>query len=178
MSRSRLLLVHAPRRRLHKRLILCSRHYIRLRPPRFTSIWQTRWRQSRATRAKANRLPAVAPGASMSPIKFYNCAVWMVGPRRRRHTSEVLIRACGARFLSLEMPTAPSQRPLPNATLAPFAMSGPSQFRPGPPYAATLAEALASAQYAEDLNEVKAIGRVDSAIRTWTRPNSRGFGKP
>jgi hypothetical protein len=53
-----------------------------------------------------------------------------------------------------------------NAILTPFAMSSPSQFRPGPPYAATLAEALASAQYAKDLNEVKAIGRVDSAIRT------------
>jgi hypothetical protein len=52
------------------------------------------------------------------------------------------------------------------ATLEPFAMSAPSQFRPAPPYAATLAEALASTQYAADLNEVKAIGRVDSAIRT------------
>ena len=52
------------------------------------------------------------------------------------------------------------------AFLTPFAMTDPSQFRPGPPYAATLAEALASAQYAEDLKEVKAIGRVDSTIRT------------
>jgi hypothetical protein len=52
------------------------------------------------------------------------------------------------------------------AILTPFAMSAPSQFRPGPPYAATLADALASAQYAEDLNEVKAIGRVNSATRT------------
>src|SRR5687768_16150453 len=53
-----------------------------------------------------------------------------------------------------------------NAYLTPFAMSTPSQFRPGPPYAATLAEALASAQYAADLNEVKEIGRVNSATRT------------
>src|SRR5687767_7336984 len=53
------------------------------------------------------------------------------------------------------------------AILTPFAMSAQSQFRPGPPYAAaTLAEALASTQYAEDLNEVKAIGRVNSATRT------------
>ena len=52
------------------------------------------------------------------------------------------------------------------AFLTPFAMTDPSQFRPGPPYAATLAEALSSAQYAEDLKEVKAIGRVDSTIRT------------
>ena len=50
--------------------------------------------------------------------------------------------------------------------LAPFAITAPSQFRPGPPYAPTLTEALASAQYAADLNEVKAIGRVDSANRT------------
>jgi hypothetical protein len=53
-----------------------------------------------------------------------------------------------------------------NAILAPFAMAAPSQFRPGPPYAPTLSDALGSAQYAADLNEVKAIGRVDSAIRT------------
>jgi hypothetical protein len=52
------------------------------------------------------------------------------------------------------------------AILSPFAMSSPSQFRPGPPYAPTLAEALATSEYAADLNEVKAIGRVDSAIRT------------
>jgi hypothetical protein len=52
------------------------------------------------------------------------------------------------------------------ATLEPFALTAPWQFRPGAPYAPTLAEALASAQYAEDINEVKAIGRVDSAIRT------------
>jgi hypothetical protein len=52
------------------------------------------------------------------------------------------------------------------AFLQPFAMTSPSQFRPGPPYAPTLDEALASDQYAADLNEVKAIGRVDSAMRT------------
>ena len=52
------------------------------------------------------------------------------------------------------------------AILEPFAMNNPSQFRPGPPYAPTLAEALASEAYAEDVNEVKAIGRVDSATRT------------
>jgi hypothetical protein len=46
------------------------------------------------------------------------------------------------------------------ATLVPFTMSSSSQFRPGPP------PALESAQYAADVNEVKAIGRVDSAIRT------------
>jgi hypothetical protein len=46
------------------------------------------------------------------------------------------------------------------AVLTPFAMTNPSQFRPGPP------PALASAQYAADLNEVKVIGRFDSALRT------------
>ena len=49
------------------------------------------------------------------------------------------------------------------ATLVPFTMSSSSQFRPGPP------PALGSAQYAADVNEVKAIGRVDSAIRTATQ---------
>src|SRR4029450_8184906 len=49
------------------------------------------------------------------------------------------------------------------ATLVPFTMSSSSQFRPGPP------PALESAQYAADVNEVKAIGRVDSAVRTATQ---------
>jgi PAP2 superfamily len=46
------------------------------------------------------------------------------------------------------------------AKLVPFTMSSSSQFRPGPP------PALDSAQYAADVNEVKVIGRVDSAVRT------------
>src|SRR2546429_7248288 len=49
------------------------------------------------------------------------------------------------------------------AMLVPFTMSNSSQFRPGPP------PALDSPQYAADVNEVKAIGRVDSAIRTETQ---------
>jgi hypothetical protein len=49
------------------------------------------------------------------------------------------------------------------AMLVPFTMSNSSQFRPGSP------PALASPQYAADVNEVKAIGRVDSAIRTETQ---------
>ena len=47
-----------------------------------------------------------------------------------------------------------------NAVLVPFAMTSHDQFRPGPP------PALTSALYAADLNEVKAIGRFNSAIRT------------
>jgi len=53
-----------------------------------------------------------------------------------------------------------------NAVLVPFAMTSHSQFRPGPPYGPTLTEALASAQYAADVNETKALGRFDSAVRT------------
>lgn len=53
-----------------------------------------------------------------------------------------------------------------NATLVPFAMETPGQFRPGPPYASTATEALASAEYANDLREVKEIGRADSGIRS------------
>jgi hypothetical protein len=49
------------------------------------------------------------------------------------------------------------------AMLVPFTMSNSSQFRPGPP------PVLVSPQYAADVNEVKAIGRVDSAIRTETQ---------
>ena len=47
-----------------------------------------------------------------------------------------------------------------NAVLVPFAMTSHDQFRPGPP------PALTSALYAADLNEVKAIGRFDSTVRT------------
>lgn len=44
--------------------------------------------------------------------------------------------------------------------VVPFAMTSPDQFRPGPP------PALSSPEYAADVNETKAIGRVDSATRT------------
>ncbi len=47
-----------------------------------------------------------------------------------------------------------------NAVLVPFAMTSPGQFRPGPP------PALTSAVYAADVNEVKAIGRFNSTVRT------------
>lgn len=53
-----------------------------------------------------------------------------------------------------------------NAVLTPFAMRSPSHFRPGPPYGAAIPQALQTTQYAADLAEVSAIGRVDSAIRT------------
>jgi PAP2 superfamily len=46
------------------------------------------------------------------------------------------------------------------AVLVPFAMTNHDAFRPGPP------PALTSALYAADVNEVKAIGRFDSALRT------------
>jgi len=46
------------------------------------------------------------------------------------------------------------------AVLTPFAMTRQSQFRPGQP------PALTSAEYATDVNEVKAIGRFDSTVRT------------
>jgi hypothetical protein len=52
------------------------------------------------------------------------------------------------------------------ASMKPFALAAPWQFRPGPPYAATIAEALASSQYAADVNEVKALGHVNSSERT------------
>jgi len=53
-----------------------------------------------------------------------------------------------------------------NAVLVPFAMSSPSQFRPGPPYGMPIPEALQSPKYAADFEEVKAVGRVDSTVRT------------
>lgn len=53
------------------------------------------------------------------------------------------------------------------AILEPFGLSHPAQFRPGPPYGApTLLDAMGTEAYAADLNEVKVIGRVDSAVRS------------
>jgi hypothetical protein len=63
-------------------------------------------------------------------------------------------------------------------TVVPFAMTSPHQFRPGPP------PALTSVEYATDVNEVKAIGRVDSTTRTadqtslakvWAAPDLNEF---
>ena len=44
--------------------------------------------------------------------------------------------------------------------VVPFTMSSPSEFRPGPP------PALTSKEWADDYNQVKALGAVDSAVRT------------
>jgi hypothetical protein len=46
------------------------------------------------------------------------------------------------------------------AILTPFAIASPSQFRPGPP------PGLTSQQYADDVNEIKAIGGTISSVRT------------
>jgi hypothetical protein len=46
------------------------------------------------------------------------------------------------------------------ATMAPWVLAAPWQFRPGGP------AALASAQYAADFNEVKTLGRLTGSIRT------------
>ena len=46
------------------------------------------------------------------------------------------------------------------AVMIPFAMTSHSQFRPGPP------PALGSAEYAVDVNEVKALGRATGSTRT------------
>src|SRR5580765_3925419 len=48
----------------------------------------------------------------------------------------------------------------------PWTMVSPSQFRPLPPYASTVAAALASARYAADFNETKNMGSFASANRT------------
>lgn len=55
------------------------------------------------------------------------------------------------------------------ATAAPLALSAPSQFRPGPP------PALASATWARDFNEVKAIGARASTQRTPTQTDTAWF---
>jgi hypothetical protein len=60
-------------------------------------------------------------------------------------------------------PTPPTFSPpvgLNFAFVTPFAMTSPSQFRPGPP------PALDSVEYAAAYNEVKSVGGVDSTTRT------------
>ncbi len=58
-----------------------------------------------------------------------------------------------------------------NAVLAPFAMENPGSFRPGPPYGSLLPGALLAARYAADFEEVKLLGRIDSAVRTDEQSN-------
>jgi hypothetical protein len=55
------------------------------------------------------------------------------------------------------------------ATTAPFAMTSPSQFRPGGP------PALTSALYLRDLNEVKAYGSSTSTLRSPTQTETAKF---
>ena len=53
------------------------------------------------------------------------------------------------------------------ATMVPFTMKRPTQFRPGPPYGSNdRLTALTSAAYAADVNEIKAIGSATSVTRT------------
>lgn len=54
------------------------------------------------------------------------------------------------------------------AYVPPFAMSSPSQFRPGPP------PDLDSAKYTEAYNEVKSVGSIESTTRT---PDQTAFAK-
>lgn len=56
-------------------------------------------------------------------------------------------------------PTTPALDPW-VAVMKPFVMTGPSQFRPGPP------PRLGSRTYVRDLEEVRLMGAVDSAART------------
>ena len=52
------------------------------------------------------------------------------------------------------------------AVLRPFVMASSSQFRPGPPYGVGIPGALLTTRYAADFEEVKAVGRSDSTLRT------------
>ena len=69
-------------------------------------------------------------------------------------------------------PTAPSFTPAENpqwATLKPFAMTSPSQFRPAAP------PSLTSQQWADDANKTLSLGSVDSTTRTADETQSALF---
>ncbi|HEX3454710.1 MAG TPA: vanadium-dependent haloperoxidase [Gaiellaceae bacterium] len=55
------------------------------------------------------------------------------------------------------------------ATMRPFVLEAPSQFRVGPP------PALTSQQYAKDLNEVEAYGSLNSTVRTQAETDTAYF---
>lgn len=58
------------------------------------------------------------------------------------------------------------------ATMLPFALASPRQFRPARPYgAADVAAAVKTAAYAADFNDVKAVGSATSATRTTEQGN-------
>jgi hypothetical protein len=82
---------------------------------------------------------------------------------RAHDGSDRFVNAPPATQPGMWSPTPPSYSPpvgLNFAYVTPFAMTSPSQFRPGPP------PALDSAEYTAAYNEVKSVGGTDSTTRT------------
>ena len=88
-------------------------------------------------------------------------------------------RGCSTTLQDLGPPAAGPGFWQPNATgavlglclpeMGPLALQSPSQFRPDGP------NALTSREYADDFNQVKALGRVDSTTRTPDQTNEARF---
>jgi hypothetical protein len=90
---------------------------------------------------------------------------------RAHDGSDTFVNAPTATQPGMWSPTPPSFSPpvgLNFAYVTPFAMTSPSQFRPGPP------PALESAQYAAAYNEVKSVGGTASTTRT---PDQTAFAR-
>lgn len=82
---------------------------------------------------------------------------------RANDGSDTFVNAPPATQPGMWSPTPPAFSPpvgLNFAFVTPFAMTSPSQFRPGPP------PALDSAEYTAAFNEVMAVGGTDSSVRT------------
>lgn len=113
---------------------------------------------------------AEIPGAQSSSVSIARGLAW------GEHVANLILAWRSTDGLTNQLPpyfggTGPGVwRSIPDGTLpgaftqfaimTPFAIASPSQYRPGPP------PALTSQQYADDVNEIEAIGGTTSVVRT------------
>ena len=119
--------------------------------------------QSAFNAALAQSLAGIPTGPKNKGISFGKACGEMVLAARANDGSAVASPYMPLNLPGFWQPTPPAFAPalLPNwATVACWTMSSPSQFRcPGPP-------ALVAEAYAIALDEVRDLGRIDSAVRT------------
>jgi len=108
----------------------------------------------------ANYLASIPDGAAKSEgVKLGEAVATKILEARAKDGSDAPDDYRPRTAPGVYVPTAIMRAPMwPN--LKPFAMTSPSQFRPGPPIP------LDSAEWAKDFNEIKGYGAQKSAIRT------------